>query len=531
VISTLLFPDDPVPVAPKLLGQLGALFPVKAGSFVLGPIVELGWGSQTGIVKAKIGVVIAPPDPHVTILGSASVVVPPDVPGGPVLPKYIDLKLDLMAVIGADQLYVLATLAQSKLAGVPVSGDLGMFVRWQGKPGFALSAGGFFPGYPAPPELADLKRMSIGIKSPVKAVKLSANGYFALTSNSVQIGGQVDLEAKVGPVTGTGYLGLDALFQWSPSLHFAIDVRAGIKLSAFGQDVAGVSFSGHLEGTAPWKLSGHAKVEVLFWDIDFPLGPYEWGDPAVVAAPVSALDAVVEALGEDAAWSSRNARAGWFSLRPPPGAPATLIAPGTVIAARQSRVPLDTPIDRVGSAKSRERRLHLTQATIGGALAVGAAHTRAQFAMSQFQDLSDDEQLTRPAFENLPAGVEFAAATSFRVAGRREVPVMWETRYPALPGSKGDKAPWVLSGVVAGGLVRDTPAGKARRERNPYAGPAIGPVPRPVTEREGARRQLARIDAVATMSPVLTAAEAGRALADAGGAAAGLQIVTAGVFA
>src|SRR6516164_6050273 len=40
-VEQLLFPDDPIAAAPKILDRLGAIFPFLAGGFVVGPIAEL----------------------------------------------------------------------------------------------------------------------------------------------------------------------------------------------------------------------------------------------------------------------------------------------------------------------------------------------------------------------------------------------------------------------------------------------------------------------------------------------------------
>jgi hypothetical protein len=50
-----------------------------------------------------------------------------------------------------DYLLLIVAINNSKVAGIPISGDLGLFVRWAGDAAFALSVGGFFPKYKAPP--------------------------------------------------------------------------------------------------------------------------------------------------------------------------------------------------------------------------------------------------------------------------------------------------------------------------------------------------------------------------------------------
>ena len=69
----------------------------------------------------------------------------------------------------------------------------------------------------------------------------------------------------------------------------------------------------------------------------------------------------------------------------------------------QRVVPLDTDIDRFGSAVPIQRRF--TVSLVG---ASGVERVNEAFAPAQFRDMSDDEKLTAPAFEFLPAGLRFA---------------------------------------------------------------------------------------------------------------------------
>lgn len=171
-VTSLLFPDDPIMAAPGILNRLGAIFPVQPGGFVVGPIAELGWGSQAGFLKARVGVVLALPNPAIVILGAVQVGVPSaDVPENL---RIVDLRAELMAEITPDFFLVRVSLANSKIASIVISGDLGMIIRWSGGGEFAFSAGGFFPKYVPPPELADLRRLALEMSPPVDFIKLRA---------------------------------------------------------------------------------------------------------------------------------------------------------------------------------------------------------------------------------------------------------------------------------------------------------------------------------------------------------------------
>ena len=124
VIDRMLFPDDPVSEAPKLLDQVAHVFPPRSGAFVFGPIAELGWGSQAKFVEVKIGVVLALPEFLFVILGSLRVRVPTkEMP-------ITDIRADVYIAITDDHLEMYARMRDSKIGEIKISGDLGLYIGW-----------------------------------------------------------------------------------------------------------------------------------------------------------------------------------------------------------------------------------------------------------------------------------------------------------------------------------------------------------------------------------------------------------------
>jgi hypothetical protein len=82
------------------------------------------------------------------------------------------------------------------------------------------------------------------------------------------------------------------------------------------------------------------------------------------------------------------------------------------LSVRQQAVPLGIPITRIGRSHVRGGTATVTVAPIGGAPA--SAPTIGRFAIAEFQDLSDDEKLSRPSFESFQDGVAFGAAATRR---------------------------------------------------------------------------------------------------------------------
>lgn len=534
VVSNLLFPDDPIKQAPKILDQMATVFPAQAGALAIGPIVELGWGSQSGFVRAKLGVVLSLPDPAVVILGSAQIVVPPPEAGAAV-PKVVDLKLDMMAVFTPDEVYFRASLGQSKIAGVPVSGDFGMIARWANGADFALSAGGFFPQYAAPPRLKDLRRIGLPLSPPVKAVTLSATAYFALTANSLQLGGQVSLKATIGPVNGEAEFGLDALFEWSPNIHFIFDVRASVKIKWNSYTVAGASFHGRLEGATPWHLEGKASVSILWWDVDFEPGPWTWGEAAPAQlAPVKALDAVAEAMGAKAAWSARSVtHRQTVRVHASDAETTLLLEPLSVLAVKQERVPIDTDIQRLGPNPTAERRLTFDTPgfVVGGKFAPAPifGQVEADFAPGQFLNLTRDEQMSRPAFEKRPAGVELAAQPGVEAGPKAQVDLGWETFYPSVEqkGPSRFSPVWKLD-AIAPAVLKVAPVAMAKQIADPY-GPVVNPA-ETIGVRDPGLKDVAGLDQFGTAIAVgVTTVEAASLVAEAALAGVRLQGITAGM--
>jgi len=466
-VASLLFPDDPVMAAPGILDRLGKIFPVEPGGFVVGPIAELGWGSQAGFVKARVGIVLALPDPKLVILGAVQIGVPSA--AAPENLRIVDLRAELMAEITPDFFLLRVSLANSKLAGIVISGDLGMLVRWSGGGAFAFSAGGFFPKYTPPAELADLQRIALEMSPPVDFLTVRATAYFAVTANTLQFGGAVFVAADLGPVSGNAHLSVDALFQWSPRFAFVFIIDAGVEIKAFGETVAGASFHGELSGMKPWHLEGSASVDILFWTAHLDISPIEWGDrdttPQEIVHPV---DIVRQALSADAAWSTRLPAGSEMIVRLVPDSTTPLLVhPLGALEAKQQQVPLEVTIDRIGSAAVDARRINLADPQVGDRDAAMVSHATDKFPPGHFIQMTADQQVARPDFEEFPCGLRLAASKGAVHGAPTGVVYEWHTVFPPrrinIPRIKWNMA------AIAGVAVRNgAVAATLRQSHNAY---------------------------------------------------------------
>lgn len=427
-LDQIMFPADPVAAAPAILDTLEAVFPSDPGSIVIGPMIEVGWGRPVSFLTAQVGVLISLPDPTIVIIGRVRIALP-----APELP-IVDLRATVYGEITPEHLLVIVSLRGSRIAGFTITGDIGFLVRWAGSPEFAIIAGGFHPRFDPPKELRGLQRLSMDL-SPPAILQLRAESYFALTSNSVQLGSRVEMGADLVVASITGYFSFDALVMWSPKFLFMIDLGIGLTVRALGVTLCGVSVQLHLEGPAPWRAEGHAEVEILWWDIPIDVGPFVWGDEDNPPPPL----ADPRQLVRDALHRNPGA---WQALTPPeadrvarlvpapPSSTDVTVHPMGMFDVRQHAIPLETTITRVGGSQVPEgrRRVHLGLPLANGTPAGALSEVTDHFSAGSFLDLKDDEKLSRPSFEQMPAGARMRPpGEEAPWAAARDVELRYET--------------------------------------------------------------------------------------------------------
>ena len=116
----------------------------------------------------------------------------------------------------------LVSLAGSWIVGLAVRGEIYLLVRGGDNPEFVLSAGGFHPRYVRPPGVPPLQRLQMDL-APGAGFGMRFEAYLAVTSNAVQFGGQLHLEAMVAECGIEGWLGLDVLFRFEPTFSFSVE--------------------------------------------------------------------------------------------------------------------------------------------------------------------------------------------------------------------------------------------------------------------------------------------------------------------
>jgi hypothetical protein len=298
-----------------------------------------------------------------------------------------------------------ASLHDSRIERYPIAGDLAFRYGWGDDPVFALAIGGFNPGYQPPANFPTLKRLSLLIGA--SDVQITGQCYLALTSNTLQFGARIEVTVGSSSLNVHGFLGFDALVEWDPFM-FEFDLTAGVDLRVGGSTIASVHLDGKVSGTAPWHVSGDASVSLLFFDISVHVDE-QWGDTATAVPPPDPAQLVLAAFQDPESWSGAvGADAGapaTMAPAPSDAGTAVLLEPAGALRVTQRVAPLGQAITRfAGMPLGSSLTLAIGAVDVLGATGTSAATE--EFALAQFEDLTDDQKLSLPAFTRFDAGVE-----------------------------------------------------------------------------------------------------------------------------
>ncbi len=402
-LDSVLFPPDPVADAPQIISDIQAIFPPADGRYVFGPMLEIGWGTPT-LITLEIGVILEVPDPvRIALLGSLHMALPDA--GAPLVLIQIDIAGTLD--FGTDQLAIDGTMYDSYIAAFQLSGDMALRLSWGANPDFAVSMGGFFPGYTPPAGFPALRRLTVAIGDG-SDVQLSCTSYLAVTTNSFQFGAAVQLYASDGGFTVQGHVGFDALFLFDP-FRFDVDFTAGVDVQYDGTTLAGIELDAELSGPTPWHVHGTASLQFLFFSVGVGID-LTWGDDNAVSLPaVAVLPQLSTALTTPGSWSAQlpDGAAQAVTLRAlPPGDASIVVHPMGSLTVREKVVPLDAPVTKFGNAAPADGSQFSISSVLLGSDPAAVSPVWDEFAPGQYQQLSDSDKISAPAFEEFHSGVQ-----------------------------------------------------------------------------------------------------------------------------
>jgi hypothetical protein len=391
-----LFAVRPPASPAALVADLQRFFPRHAGRHVVGPSLRLSWlsfGSAGSFVSIDVGVVVELPTAKVVLVGVARA-------GIPGLPGLIQLRLDVLGVIDpiGQLVSIDASLVDSHVLGVfEVYGDAAFRFSWGSQSYVVLAIGGFYPGFdPEPARVPALRRVGMAVDLPIPGLEIRAEGYFAITTNTVQLGARFEMSVGLG-LTAHGFLQVDALVQFRP-FRFEAACSAGFDVEVFGLSFAGVRLAGTISGPGPITIRGELTIETFLfdvsWDESFTIG----SGPSDTTPRRRLLDVLDEELRKPGNLRAEQEQDPAVVLEPRAVRPGiAAVPPAGTLRWSQRRAPLGFPIDRVDGQPLGEAQ--------GVVVVTPGPDVSDRFSPGSYCNLTEAEALHRPPFDTLRAGV------------------------------------------------------------------------------------------------------------------------------
>jgi hypothetical protein len=417
----------------NIISTLEQTFPVEEGRFSFGPMAKIGWGSPT-LITAEVGLFIELPAPvRIAIIGIIKALLPDE------NKQILKLQINFVGTIDFEAKFITfdASLFDSKLLWMNLSGDMIFRLKWGDEPAFVLSVGGFYPGFPIPPlKIPPLNRISMNLLSGNNP-RLTLSTYFAVTSNTAQFGAAIDFYYRINNNTNIeAGLSFDALFRFSP-FHFSATIQGQMSVYWRGNSIVSIWFQGSLTGPTPWHIEGSVGYKILRinYTKDF---SRTFGDHANTTLPdVAVLPKLLAALQDKTNWQAQmptNIPELVTVKELPTSSGDVVIHPQGQIAVRQKVVPLDFRISRFGNQRPSDHTLFSVTLS-HNSITYADTDLKDFFAPGEFTNLSEGDKLSRKSFEKYNAGLEVTNALSgLVIGGFREIPLLYEivvmdTRY------------------------------------------------------------------------------------------------------
>ncbi len=476
VLDSLMFPADPIANANVIVSNLSTIFPIAPNRYVFGPMALIGWGTPT-LVKIKLAIVLEVPQPILlALLGQASIAIPAEDAA------IIAINFDVVGILdfGRSTFAVDATLRDSRIAAFALTGDMAMRMAWGDKPNFALAIGGFNPHFTAPPGFPSLRRITVALGNGANP-RITLEGYFAITSNSLQFGAKAELCASRGGFSIKGWVGFDALLIFDP-LSFEFDFAAGMTLNRGSSRIAGITVRGTLTGPSPFHAKGEGCISLFFFDVCVPFDA-TFGDKQGYELPERDPWPLLEAaIKLPANWSGElgNELQVAVTLTSSTETLGPMVHPMAAATLRQKVLPLNRPLERFGEFEVMgPKRYDVADVVAGSDGDPGWGIVTDYFAPGSFEALSESDKLSRDSFEEMAAGVKVAgndvafAPAAVKVAGvnyeTRIIDAGWKSRkLPPFHLPRDVQFAAILQGAKAGSVL-------TRSGRQKFAAPGNKP--------------------------------------------------------
>jgi hypothetical protein len=411
-IANIMFPQDVIANAPRIISDLQAFFPPHEGTFLIGPMAKLGWGEPT-LVSLSLGVIIEIPPGDIAILGILKLALPAEEIG------ILVLQVNFAGALEFDKqrLYFFAALFDSHILFITIDGGMGLLFAYGDDANFVVSIGGFHPQFNPPPLPFPIpQRIQINIINESFA-RIHCEGYFAITTNTVQFGAHSNYFFGFSALSVEGASGFDALIQFSP-FHFIVEISTSFSVHVFGAGVFGIDIDLSLSGPTPFHAHGTASLSFFFFSIGIGID-FTWGDSRDTALPpVAVMPILINEFGKRSNWRAflPTGATPLVSLRQLDPTQATFVLhPLGTLRISQREVPLDLTLDKFGNQRPTDANRFALSVTT--AALTKTRDLQEPFAPAQFKNMSDALKLSQPAYVPQDSGIELAVGGTTYASG------------------------------------------------------------------------------------------------------------------
>ena len=385
-------------------------FPAKKKQFFFG---LLGQISFEPIISCSFGLLFQAPSPtEIIIVGALKA----DAAEG-----LVRINVYFAGGIRFDQgMWFDASIVDSQIVGITISGDMAFRLNWGGKKGFLISVGGFHPAYKPEESLNVGKMRRLAMKLDYSILKLSFETYLAVTSNSFQIGARFDLKVGWDSFGITGYASFDALFQFDPFL-FMFSVTAGVAVKCGSWTLLSIDLSLDVQGPAPWRVAGSARFKFLLIPIEVEFSK-SWGKkaPELPSKLVSVFPLLEAEWDNPNNWSAGDVllsgqnEVALFDIEKEEGDETLVLQPDGSLSFNQAIVPFKTEeslngkglekMDICNDARPEDYDCFVISSVNDESLEGGCSYTQNDFAPALYRAMGIQEKLYSPSYEKYNSG-------------------------------------------------------------------------------------------------------------------------------
>jgi hypothetical protein len=412
-LDQVLFPENIAENINSIITNLNAFFPIKKDRHSFAIMADLTYGDSE-MIHVELGVMVSVPSPVIIAIGGTVKVKLPVETG-----DKLRLNCAFLGILdfGRSLMSFDARLYDSVIAGsIYIEGDMAARFGWGSNKMFMLSVGGFHPQFVPDPTwgVGTLKRLAVRFSDTAK-LKIFAEGYFAVTSNTFQTGARAEVRYNSGKLKAEAYAGFDALLYFSP-FHFTVNLYAGADISYDGHTLFGASLELMLTGPGQWNARGSATLEILCFDVEVGFD-VSWGSSNEQGLPaINVLDRLKEEILKETSWKSTNPQDGQVVYRPKEqignqNTSQLVLSPNGKLQMQQLVVPLNFTMSKFGENPiAGANRCDITVFKVGTSPVANPLVLQDYFAPAQYKGMGDQQKLKALSYELMDSGVEISGS-------------------------------------------------------------------------------------------------------------------------